>query len=215
MLVQNRMSAPAVTIAPDAVFRDALKLMHRRRSRRLPVVDKGGRLVGIVSEHDLPHVSSSYAPALSVWDLNYLLSSVRIGQVMTTDVITTTPETTIEDAARLMADNRVSVLPVVNERNHVVGVITETDIFDAFIEMLAGGQPGLRLTLLVRDRNEVLLALSKAVSELGGQIVGVGCFPGDVVGKLGLVVKVKDTGKAQLTDELEALGDHVVEAREV
>jgi len=215
MLVQSRMSAPAVTITPDTVFREALKVMHYRRFRRLPVVDESGRLVGIVSERDLPHVSSSYAPAISVWDLNHLLSSVEIKQVMTTDVITTTPETPIEDAARLMAENKVGGLPVVNEHGHVVGVITETDIFKAFVEMFAGGHPGLRLTLVVPGGNGVLLKLGEAVSKSGGHVVSVVSFPGESAGERGLVVKVQDANKDQLIDVLQALGSHVVDAREV
>jgi len=215
MLVQNRMSAPAVTITPDTVFRDAMKLMRHRRFRRLPVVDKAGELVGIVAERDMLHLSTSHGPALSVWELNYLLSSVEIRQVMTKDVIITTGDTPIEDAARLMADHKIGGLPVVDERRHVIGVITETDIFKAFVEMFSGGHAGLRLTLAAPQESDLLLELGKAVSDLGGSIVSVGSFYGDVSGERGWVVKVERAEKDQLIERLEALGDHVVDAREV
>jgi len=215
MLVRDRMSAPAVTITPDTVYRDATKLMRHGRFRRLPVVNETGELVGIVSERDMLHLSTSHGPALSVWELNYLLSSVEIRQLMTTKVLTTTADTPIEDAARVMADHKIGGVPVVDERNHVVGVITETDIFKTFVEMFAGGHPGLRLTLAAPEEQELLLELGKAISELGGSIVSVGSFHSDVSGSRGLVVKVRQAKKDQLIEVLEGLGDRVVDAREV
>jgi acetoin utilization protein AcuB len=215
MLVVDRMSSPAVTITPDTQFQDALKLMRDRRFRRLPVVDKNGRLVGIVSERDLLYASPSPATSLSVWEIGYLLSKIRVRTIMTREVITTTPNTPVEDAARLMADKKIGGLPVVDEFNHVVGVITETDIFKTFVEMFAGGNPGLRLTLETPGRKDVLLELAKAISDLGGSVVSVGSFYRPVPGVQGLVVKVQDVDKRELVSTLEILGDHVVDARDV
>jgi acetoin utilization protein AcuB len=215
MFVRDRMSSPAVTIPPDTPFQDALKLMSDHRFRRLPVVNKKGKLVGIVSERDLLYASPSPATSLSVWEITYLLSKIHIREIMTKKVITTTPDVPIEDAARLMADNKIGGLPVVDKRNRVVGVVTETDIFKTFVEMFAGGHSGLRLTLEIPERKDVLLDLSKAIRVLGGSIVSVGSFYSDKSGERGLVVKVKDARKGQLVDTLEALGDHVVDARDV
>lgn len=215
MFVRDRMSSPVVTVTPDRPFQDALKLMRDHRCRRLPVVNKRGKLVGIVSERDLLHVSPSPATSLSIWEITYLLSKIQVREIMTKEVITTTPDTPIEDAAHSMADNKIGGLPVVDERNRVVGVITETDIFKAFTEMFAGGHSGLRLTLQIPEGKGVLLDLVQAVLALGGSIVSVGSFYGDVSGERGLVVKVKDASKGQLVDTLEALGDHVVDARDV
>jgi acetoin utilization protein AcuB len=214
MFVRDRMSSPAVTIAPDTPFQDALELMRDRRFRRLPVVDKD-RLVGIDSERDLLYASPSPATSLSVWEVTYLLTKIHIREIMTEKVITTTPDTPIEDAAHLMAVNKIGGLPVVDERNRVVGVITETDVFKAFVEMFAGGRSGLRLALEVPERKGVLLELWQAISDLGGNIVSVGSFNGNGSGERELVVKVKDTSKDQLVDTLEALGDHVIDARDV
>jgi acetoin utilization protein AcuB len=215
MFVRDRMSSPPVTITPDTPFQDALKLMNDHGFRRLPVVNKKGNLVGIVSERDLLYASPSPATSLSVWEITYLLSKIHIREIMTKEVITTMSDTPIEDAAHLMADNKIGGLPVVDERNRVVGVITETDIFKSFVEMFAGGHSGLRLTLEVPERKEVLVELDRAISELGGSIVSVGSFYGDVSGQRGLIVKVRGARKGQLVDTLEALGDHVVDARDV
>lgn len=215
MLVRDRMSSPAVTAAPDTVFRDALGLMRTHGFRRLPVVDEQDRLVGIVCEHDLMTASPSRPGSLSVWELNRLQSTVKIREIMTEDVVTTTPDTPIEDVARLMTDEKIGGMPVVDEHDRVIGVITETDVFKAFVEMFAGGYPGLRLTLEVPEGKEILLELGEAISESGGQIVSVGSFYADAPGKRRLVIKVLGTGKGELEEALEALGDHVVDAREV
>lgn len=215
MFVRDRMSAEPITIKPDTPFQDALKLMHEHQFRRLPVVDKSGKLVGIVSERDLLYASPSPATSLSVWELNYLLSKLEVEEIMTKDVVSVTPDTPLEDAAHVIADHKIGGVPVVDENNHVVGVITETDIFKTFVEMFGGGESGLRLSLEVPERKGVLAELSKAIFDLGGNIVSVGSFWGDAPGERELVVKVRDVSKDQLVDTLESLGDHVVDAREV
>lgn len=215
MFVRDRMSAEPVTVEASTPFQDALKLMREHRFRRLPVVEKSGKLVGIVSERDLLYASPSPATSLSVWELNYLLSKLQVREIMAENVITTTPDTPIEDAARLIVDSKIGGLPVVDEHSHVVGVITETDIFKTFVEMLGGGESGLRLSLEVPERKGVIAELSRVIFELGGDIVSVGSFWGDAPGERELVVKVRDVGKDQLVNKLEAIGDHVVDAREV
>jgi len=215
MFVRDRMSSPAVTIAPDTPFQDALQQMRDHGFRRLPVVDPKGRLVGIVSERDLLHAAPSSATSLSIWEVHYLLWKIEVRELMTREVITTTPDTPIEDAARLMATNKIGGLPVVDGDGRVTGVITETDIFRAFVEMFAGGHVGVRLTLQVPERKGVLAALSRAIADLGGSIESVGTFYGEVAGERGVVVKVRDVSQGQLVDTLEALGDHVVDARDV
>jgi acetoin utilization protein AcuB len=215
MFVADRMSKPAVTITPDTPFQDALKLMREHQFRRLPVVDKEGKLVGILSERDLLHAAPSSATSLSVWEMHYLLSKLKVRGLMTKDVITTTPDTPLEEAAYLMAENKIGGLPVMDEHSRVIGVITETDIFRAFVELFAGGHAGLRLTLQVPVRKGVLLELCRAVFDLNGSIVSVGSFEGNRSGGRGLVVKVRDVDREQLVTALETVGDHVADARDV
>jgi acetoin utilization protein AcuB len=196
-------------------FQDALRLMQQKNFRRLPVVDDKGKLVGIVAERDLLYASPSPATSLSVWEMNYMLSKIKVNRLMTPEVITTTPETTIEDAAHLMVVKRVGGLPVV-EGDEVVGIITETDIFKTLVSMFGGGEPGVRLTLEVPRGKGVLAALSQAVFELGGDIISFGSFPiEEDPADDGMVMKVREVGKKELIDKIEALGDHVIDAREV
>jgi len=215
MLVRDRMSSPVVSVTPEMPFQDALKLMHERRFRRLPVTDTKGKLVGIVAERDLLYASASPATSLSVWELNYLLSKLNIRELMTKKVITTTPDTTIEDAALLMREKRIGGLPVVDDNHRPIGIITETDIFKTFVEMFGGEQAGLRLTLEVPHGKGVLAQLTQAIFELGGNILSIGSFNLNEPGDDGLILKVRDVSRNQLVDTLEALGDHVIDAREI
>jgi len=213
MLVRGRMSSPVVTVTPEMPFQDALKLMHERRFRRLPVTDGKGKLVGIVAERDLLYASPSPATSLSVWELNYLLSKIMVRQLMATDVITIGPDTPIEDAAHLMKEKRIGGLPVVDDDQRPIGIITETDIFKTFVEMFGGGQAGLRLTLEVPREKGVLAQLTGAIFELDGTIISIGSFNLDVPGDDGLVLKVQGVNQDQLVKTLEAIDDHIIDAR--
>ena len=215
MFVRDRMRSPPVTVRANTPFQDALKLMGDHQFRRLPVVNKKGKLVGIVSERDLLHAAPSSATSLSIWEMHHLLAKLQVKKVMTKDVITTTPDTPVEDAASLMVTHKIGGLPVVDGHNDIVGVITETDIFETFVEMFTGGHAGLRLTLEVPERKGVLSLLSSTILGLGGSIESVGSFYGEVAGERRLVVKVRDVSKGQLVETIEALGDHVVDARDV
>ncbi len=126
-LVKDWMTPDPVTIAPSTTLPEANRLMKECNIRRLPVVENG-RLVGIVTLGDIREASPSAATALSIYELNYLLSRLTVGQIMTRDPIIITPDTSIEAAARLMLEHKIGGLPVV-DGTRVVGIITESDIF--------------------------------------------------------------------------------------
>jgi len=208
------MTPDPVTITEDTPFQDALKLIRDRRIRRLPVVDKRGRLVGIVAEKDLLYASPSPATTLSIFEMHYHLARLRISQVMRRDVITTTPDTPVEQAAQVMADNKIGCLPVMSE-GKLVGIITETDIFKTFLEMLGVREHGLRLTLRVPDRKGVLAAIAGEIARLGGNIVNVAAIPSDDPQHRYLIIKEQGAPADTLIAALEALGDEVIDSREV
>jgi acetoin utilization protein AcuB len=142
--------------------------MKKEKIRRTPVVDKG-KLIGIISDKDLLNASPSDATSLSVWEINYLLSQITVKEVMTREVLTIDEDTPIEEAARLMADNKIGGVPVMRG-DRVVGLITETDLFKIFLE-LGAREYGVRVTALVPEVPGELALITKAVSEAGGNFI--------------------------------------------
>ena len=140
MLVKDHMTTPAITLTPDTPFQEAIKLMRERQIRRIPIVNEHGKLVGIVSERDLLHAEPSPATSLSVWEMNYLLWKLRVSDLMSKKVIAVTPQTALQDAASLLIKHKIGGLPVVDAEHKVIGVITETDIFKAFVALLTAEQ---------------------------------------------------------------------------
>ena len=163
MLVTERMTRQPVTIPEDTTVPEALKIMRERKVRRLPILDAKGKLIGIVSEKDLVYASPSPATTLSIYEMQYLLSRITVREVMTTDVITINEDAALEEAARIMIDHRIGGLPVMRGAE-LVGIITETDIFKTFLELLGGREHGVRLTVLVRDQRGVLCSLTERIA---------------------------------------------------
>jgi CBS domain-containing protein len=133
ILVKEWMTSPVYVIHTDTPVADAYNMMMQRGIRRLPVVD-GERLVGIVTLGDLREARPSPATSLSIYELNYLLAKLTVGQVMTHNPFTVTPGTPIQTAARIMLERKVAGLPVVNEKGKPVGIITESDIFRMLVD---------------------------------------------------------------------------------
>lgn len=213
MLVKERMTPNPVTVSEDTSMQEALRLMHERKVRRFPVLDKAGKLVGIVAEKDLLYASPSPATSLSVFEINYLISQIKVGQVMSRQVITIEDDCPLEEAARIMVDNKISGLPVLHN-GKLAGIITETDLFKVFIELLSARERGLRLTLLVPDKKGMLAALTGAIAGLGGDILTLGTFAGETPAKGLLTLKVRDVDRQALLDALKPLDVDVVDVRE-
>ena len=176
MLVGERMSKPVITISPDMPIAEAMNMMKVEKVRRFPVV-KEGKLLGVVSDKDLLNASPSPVSTLSIWEMNYLLNKITVSEVMVKNVLSVTEDTPIEQAARIMADNKIGGLPVMRDGG-VVGMITETDLFKMFLELLGAREMGIRVTVLVVEKQGELAKLTKAISEAGGDFIAFGMFTG-------------------------------------
>ena len=212
MLVGERMSSPVITIHLEMPMQDALNLMHQEHVRRFPVVNKRGNLVGIVSERDLLHASPSDATSLSIWEINYLLSKIIVKDIMTRDVITICEDTPLEDAARIMADNKIGGLPILREGT-LVGIITETDLFKIFLELLGAREQGVRVAALVPNVPGELAQLTEAVFNIGGNIVAMGTFLGDSSENREVCLKVADVNAVDLERAIEPFAERVIDIR--
>lgn len=213
MFVGDRMTRRPITIHEDASVDEALQLMRNEKIRRLPVINKDGRMVGIVSELDLLKVSPSPATSLSIYEIPYLLARIKMGDIMTREVITVTEDTPLEEAARIMADHKIGGLPVMRG-DKLVGIITETDMFKIFLEMLGARESGVRLTVLVPEKRGVLAKISGKIAETGGNILALGTIMGEDPSNRELMVKVADVPREQLVGAMEELGLQILDARD-
>ena len=214
MLVHERMSQHPLTVKPDAKVDTALKRMREENVRRFPVVDDGGKLVGIVSDKDLLYAAPSPATSLSIYEMHYLYSRITVKQVMTRKVITVDENAPLEEAARIMVDNKVGGLPVMRDAK-LVGLITETDIFKTFMEMMGARDQGVRLTLLCPDQPGELAALTDAVAGLGGNIISLGTFWGEDASNAVITMKVSNVDKDAVMEKIKPHILEVIDVREV
>lgn len=127
-LVKDWMTGNVFTISPLTTLPEAHAMMVEKKIRRLPIVENK-KLVGIITRGDVRGAEPSQATSLSIWELNYILSRLRVKDIMTANPITVHPDTTIEQCAKIMLEKKVSGLPVVDETDCICGIITESDIF--------------------------------------------------------------------------------------
>jgi acetoin utilization protein AcuB len=211
MLVGERMSHPIIFVPHDLSIHDALELMKRERIRRLPVI-KDGTMIGIVAERDLLYASPSSATSLSIWEINYLLAKVPVRDIMTTHVLTVTDDTPIEEAARIMNDKRIGGLPVMRD-DHVVGMITETDLFRIFLELMGARTTGVRVTALIADTPGHLEKLIHAIVVDGGKTLSLGTFAGEDPSNRLVTFKVSDLSLDQVKAHVEPLVERLIDIR--
>lgn len=171
MQVEKRMKAAPITVTPEDSFRHAMTLIRQKGFRHLPVVE-GGRLVGIVTDRDLRQASPSPATSLEIHELHYLLEKVKVREIMTAKVYTVAPETPIEEAAHVMLQHKIGGLPVLRAGS-LVGIITETDILRAFVEVMGIQTEQTRLELVLEDRPGGFLEVCRLIQEQGGDIASV------------------------------------------
>lgn len=213
MLVGRRMTHNPKTISPDTSLAEASERMKREKVRRYPVLDQHGKLVGIISRDDVLHASPSVVSTLSIWEMNYLLTQVKVKDVMTKKVITVTEDTPLEEAARIMLEHKIGGLPVMRGEA-LVGIITESDIFRVFTEVLGSAEPGIRLTLLAPNVKGSLAQISNAIFQQGGWIAAFNIFRGEDPSNWGAHIKVSEVSKDELLKALKPFVLEILDVRE-
>jgi acetoin utilization protein AcuB len=210
MLVKYRMARNPITISPETSFPDAFRTIREKGIRYLPVVGKKGDLVGIVTQTDLLQASPSSATSLTVYELNYLLAHLQVDEVMSSP-ITVPEDAPLEEAARIMVENRIGCLPVMRD-GELVGIITETDIFKAFVETLGAGDAVLRITVRVPNVPGELARMAAVIAELGGNLCSVASFRGEDPEHVYITFRLEGVDEDVLLPALEEMGEEVVHA---
>ncbi len=207
MFVKQRMTARPFTVSPEQSVPEAVEIMTDRNVRQLPVVEDG-RVVGIISHGDLAAASPSKATSLSAGELTYLLAKLKVAKVMTKNPITIGPDALLEEAAVLMRDNKIEMLPVV-DRGSLVGVITESDILDSFIEILGFRDPGTRLTIEAMDEPGVLSRLTGITAQFHANITHLAVYRGQF-DKSVVVLGVNSHNTADMEQAITANGFEIL-----
>jgi len=207
MYVKTRMVSNPFTVTPDASLPEASALMKSHSVHHLPVV-VNGKVVGVVSTSDVAKASPSSATSLSASELTYLLSKLKISSIMTKNPITISPDALLEEAAVLMRDHKIEMLPVVKD-GQLVGVITESTILDAFIELLGFRDAGTRLTIDATDAPGVLARLTSITARHNASIQHLAVYRGQ--GTSTVVFGVNTTNTDALEADLAAEGFPVLE----
>ena len=204
MFVAKRMTPNPITIESTAGVTEAWDLMRSHKIKRLPVVDNGN-LVGIVTDRDLRSVSPSTATTLSIFEMNYLLGKVLVKDIMHKDVVTIDVGATIEEAALAMSNHHIAGLVVINSAGTVLGIITETDIFNSFVDVMGLKEGKTRLTFRVSNQVGVLHDITQVFKDMNVNISSLATYVTED-GSAELVIRTNIQDTKALTERLAAIG---------
>ncbi len=216
MLVKDLMTRDPICGQPDMVVTQIQKLMNGHRIRHLPIVDETGELVGLVTQRSLLSALRTEESDLSQFEVSYILAKILTRQVMVQDVITINQDVPAEEAARVMADERIGCLPVTGD-GELVGIITDNDLFNAMLNLLGARRSGIRLAVRQPDRTGEVARLTNAIAERGGYLsVCAGYFPEGEPDSWISVVKVTNLSRDQLVDIINSQEEmDILDVREV
>ena len=171
MFVSDWMTKKVITVGPDDYLSDAITLMKEKNIKHLPVV-KGGRLRGIISDRDIKEYTPSKATCLDVYELHYLLAKTKIKDLMIAKVITTSPDTPVEEAAMVLLDRNIDCLPVL-DGGSLVGIISDRDIFHALVDITGVRHGGHRICVTIEDRPGSIREVADIIRKHGFHLHGI------------------------------------------
>lgn len=172
MLVRDWMSKEVITIDADETMQQAIGLLKEHDIRILPVM-KDSKLVGIITDRDLKRASASDATSLDIHELLYLISKIKVKDIMTRKSITIPSDYTVEEAAEVLLKNKISGTPVIGSQGEIVGVITKSDIFRVLISLSGIGKRGIQMAIQIEDRPGSLKGVTRVIRDLGGRMVSI------------------------------------------
>ena len=190
MFVKDQMTPHPITVMADSSILAAQRIMKENNVRHLPVLNKTGALVGLVTRTSLEQVRPSKLTTLSIYELSYQLDKITVRDAMVRKVVTVGEDVPIEQAARLMLEHKIGSLPVLRGER-LVGIITDTNLMRTMLELLGARQPGVRLTLKVPDTAGELARVTAAIAAEHGDIGAMGTMPSDEPLKWWVVLKVR------------------------
>jgi acetoin utilization protein AcuB len=208
------MTRNPIFIHPELSMTEARSLMDREKVGHLPVLNKASELVGILTREDLIKAGPSPATSLDMYEISYLLSKLTVEKVMERSVVTVHENVVVEEAARIMADQGIGCLPVMNGPL-LVGIITDTDLFHFFVNAFGARHQGVRITINFKEKPGQLAAFAGAVTKGGGNIVAFVSSEGDDLSHRRATLKITDMSRADVETAAAGLdGAEVEDIRE-
>lgn len=213
MLLSFRMTKNPVTATPDMSVQSADALMKQEKVHRLPVLDSNKHLVGVISEKDILKAAPSPVSTLSAYEMNYLVGKMTVKQIMKKDPVTVAPNTTVEEAARIMVEQDLSCICVV-DGTKLLGIVSKSDLFKMLLEMLGSRQYGIRVEFVVDDKPGVIAKISTALAENGFNIVAFGTFAGEDSSTSICTLKIQGGTKAGVEKIMKPFVREILDIRE-
>ncbi len=214
MIIERRMTRNPVTANPDMSVSDASALMKREKVHRLPVLDKDKKLVGIITEKDILYASPSPVSTLSIHEMAYLLSPLTVKKLMTRDVVTIDKNITVEEAARLMVDQDLSSLPVL-ENGKLIGIVSKSDLFKILLELFGARHYGVRLSFLVEDKPGTIAEITSLLASNNVDIIAMGTFMGTDSTNAVCTIKMQGVTMDKAIDLVKPMVLEILDIREV
>lgn len=213
MIIERKMTKNPVTCSPDLSIQDAQELMKKEHVHRLPVLDKNGKLVGVISEKDILKAAPSPASTLSAYETNYLLNKLTVKKIMSRNPVTITKDTTVEDAATIMIDQDLSCLPVLEE-GKLIGIVSKSDLFKLLVETFGARMAGTTLTILVEDKKGILAEIIGKISAKQLDLITCSCFQGTKPTNRFIYLKVANVASSELVDIVKPYAIEVMDVKE-
>jgi len=214
MIIERRMTRNPVTATPDMSIADASNLMKQEKVHRLPVLDKDKKLVGLITEKDILYASPSPASSLSIHEMAYLLSKLTVKKLMSKNVVTINKDTTVEEAARMMVDQDLSCLPVL-EGDKLIGIVSKSDMFKILLELFGARHFGIRVSFVVEDKPGTIAKISQALSEQNIDIITFGTFMGTYPTNAICTIKVQGASISKVVEIIKPFVSQLLDVREV
>jgi acetoin utilization protein AcuB len=205
MIISRVMTKNPVYVTPDASVTETRSVMAKENVGHLPVLDKDNNLVGIVTKEDLIKASPSEATTLDMYEISYLLSKMKVSEIMVKKVLTVPEDEVVEEAARIMADHGVGCLPVMRG-SLLVGIVTDTDLFHVFVDAFGARHPGVRAVMNMSEHTGIIAKIAGAIAAKGGNIVSFVTTEGDDVAHRRGTIKVANLSKGELEEIIKGLG---------
>ncbi|GHV85233.1 hypothetical protein AGMMS50230_08410 [Spirochaetia bacterium] len=210
MIISRVMTKNPIYVHPDTSVTEVRSLMDREKVSHLPVLDKSNNVVGIITREDLIKASPSQATTLDMYEISYLLTKMKVLEIMVKKVITVDENEVVEEAARIMADKGIGCLPVMKGAL-LTGIITDTDLFHVFVNAFGARHTGVRLTLSMGEHPGQIAKITGAVAEKGGNIVSLVTAEGDDVAHRRASLKIEGLSRSEAETIIKSFSDVILE----